>query len=221
MAVAPTTCGWRRADRVATRRRRSAPAGEGSFDKKNKRRSFVDKASEVGSDASKRLSQAAHASMDMMREASGEAVGALGEAAGALGQSVNNLAQHLPDASGVAEALGGGTSTAPPPGALRERARRTGVLGRALEPLSCGPLLKRGKTLGQWKLRWYTLSVDGEFTCYHRKHDLDKGAAPMFTVQIAQLKCPCCLPSGSKSSMRRRVYLASGSMVGAQGGTLS
>ena len=179
---------------LATRRSRGnstaaeAPAGEGSFDKKNKRRSFVDKASEVGSDASKRLSQAAHASMDMMREASGEAVGALGEAAGALGQSVNNLAQHLPDASGVAEALGGGTSTAPPPGALRERARRTGVLGRALEPLMCGPLLKRGKTLGQWKLRWYTLSVDGEFTCYHRKHDLDKGAAPMFTVQIAQLK---------------------------------
>ena len=72
---------------LATRRSRGnstaaeAPAGEGSFDKKNKRRSFVDKASEVGSDASKRLSQAAHASMDMMREASGEAVGALGEAA--------------------------------------------------------------------------------------------------------------------------------------------
>ena len=60
--------------------------------------------------------------------------------------------------------------------------------GRALEPLMCGPLLKRGKHLQQWKLRWYTLSVDGEFTCFRRRAEQDEGRAPMYTVQLSQLR---------------------------------
>ena len=110
--------------------------------------------------------------------------------------SVNSLAQHLPGPSGVAEALGGGTSAAPPPGTLRERARRTGVLGRALEPLMCGPLLKR-RRLGNG--RCVTVSVDGEFTC---PSAIDKGAAPCF-VQVRSSRCPCLL-SGSKSQCEDR-----------------
>ena len=72
---------------------------------------------------------------------------------------------QLPSMSslGVTHSLGGSSSSnAPNPAMVRTWARRTAVNGHALEPLMCGPLLKRGKTLHQWKLRWYTLSVDGE-----------------------------------------------------------
>ena len=64
------------------------------------------------------------------------------------------------------------------------RARRGAMHGRALEPLMCGNLLKRGKTLGAWKLRWYTLGVDGDLTCYHRRRDQEEAKPPMFTVQV-------------------------------------
>ena len=52
----------------------------------------------------------------------------------------------------------------------------------------CGPLLKRGKTLGHWKLRYYILTVDGELTCYRRKTDLDEARPPMYVTQLSDLR---------------------------------
>jgi len=66
--------------------------------------------------------------------------------------------------------------------------RRGHVHARANEPLMCGPLLKRGKTLHKWKLRWYSLSIDGEFACFRRRIDPDVAKPPMFAVNLAQLR---------------------------------
>ena len=51
----------------------------------------------------------------------------------------------------------------------------------------CGPLLKRGKKLGQWKLRWYSLTVDGELTCHRGRADVDR-KPPLFSTMLAQAK---------------------------------
>ena len=70
---------------------------------------------------------------------------------------------------------------------LGRRERRRAVNEQMMEPLMCGPLLKRGKKLGQWKQRWYTLSVDGELTCHRQKGDVDR-KAPLFSTLLAQAK---------------------------------
>lgn len=57
---------------------------------------------------------------------------------------------------------------------VRRRRRRGAVRGFAQEPLMAGPLLKRGKKLGAWKLRWYVLTVDGELRCYRHRHDVER-----------------------------------------------
>ena len=69
--------------------------------------------------------------------------------------------------------------------ALARRDRRRNVRERATQPLMCGPLLKRGKKLGQWKLRWYSLSFDGELTCHRQRGDVDR-KPPMFTILLGQ-----------------------------------
>lgn len=74
------------------------------------------------------------------------------------------------------------------PSGARLNRRRGAVTGRTTEPLMCGPLLKRGKHDGKWKLRWYTLSVDGELVCYRRHADLHEAKPPMFTVLVSQLR---------------------------------
>ena len=74
------------------------------------------------------------------------------------------------------------------PSGARLNRRRGAVTGRTIEPLMCGPLLKRGKHDGKWKLRWYTLSVDGELVCYRRHADLHEAKPPMFTVLVSQLR---------------------------------
>eukprot|EP00966_Prymnesium_polylepis_P161100 3722767-Prymnesium_polylepis.1 len=41
--------------------------------------------------------------------------------------------------------------------------------------------------MGQWKLRWYSLSVDGELTCHRQRSDVDR-KAPLFATFLDQLR---------------------------------
>lgn len=85
---------------------------------------------------------------------------------------------------GIGGGLGGEIS------ALIRRDRRRGVHaagGRAMQPLMCGPLLKRGKKLGQWKLRWYHLTFDGELMCHRQRGDVDR-KPPLFSTLLGQVR---------------------------------
>ena len=88
-----------------------------------------------------------------------------------------------------------------------EARRRGAVNERALEPLMCGPLLKRGKKLNKWKLRWYTLSVDGELLCYRRRGEADSGKPPLFAASVSLLQVTIGLPSGCKTLPRSHISL--------------
>ena len=57
-----------------------------------------------------------------------------------------------------------------------------------------GPLLKRGKKLGQWKLRWYTLSIEGELTCHRQRSDVN-AKPPLFALSLASAQVSVMPPA--------------------------
>ena len=66
------------------------------------------------------------------------------------------------------------------------------ILANGRDALHLGDIaegaLSVGKTLNQWKLRWYTVSVEGDLVCYRRRTDLDESRPPMFAVHLSQLR---------------------------------
>ena len=90
---------------------------------------------------------------------------------------------------------GGGSSAASPSSSYWQRRERRGAMHkRALEPLMSGPLLKRGKKLGQWKLRWYTLSIEGELTCHRQRSDVNT-KPPLFALSLASAQVSVMPPA--------------------------
>ena len=122
----------------------------------------------------------------------------------ALSSPRNSSPARNSTAASVATPQDTATPQHPPPMSSRDAAaqhgrsaRRGAMHGRTLEPLMSGPLLKRGKHLHNWKLRWYTLGVDGEFTCYRQvghaalKCSLRANASAGAPMPVRARQCQC------------------------------
>lgn len=80
------------------------------------------------------------------------------------------------------------------------RRRRRGINEFATEPLMSGPLLKRGRKMGHWKLRWYSVSVEGELTCHRHRGDVDR-KEPLFSAWLDQVRVSVLPPERHEQAL--------------------